>query len=245
MGNTGLEVTPMTTLMNRKNLVVAAMAIVLVAIFATVAAAMYEGVQPGGGNHPAGNSLTVGRLVQLPANGGPDVVTNVAQGVPSSANTILQPYFGPGPFQPGSPPFGPLGQVGASGDGLSAWGVAFKETVDANAQPDASLIKSAYQNAQKKADELASAAGLKLGKLVAITDYTQAEPYYNKLCVQPEMGRPQAVPPAAQGAPKGTGSGSTGTGTVVPVEPPQPVPAPCQAQRYLVAWVLIRYQIQN
>jgi hypothetical protein len=233
----------MTTLVNRKNLIVTAMVIVLVAIFATAAAAMYEGINASRGIHPAGTSPTVGRVVGLRAvdgANGANGAINVA-GVPARGNTaILQPYPGPGPFQPGSPPFG---QVGASGDGLSAWGVAFKETADATAQPDAALIKSAYQDAQKKADELASATGLKLGKLIAITDYTQAEPYFNKLCVQPELGRPQAGPPAAQGAPKGTGSGGSGTGTAVPVEPPQPVPAPCQAQRYLVAWVLVRYQI--
>jgi hypothetical protein len=194
--------TTLKTMLNNRTVVVTAMVIVLVAIFATAVA----GFAP-----------------------------NVALGAPISANIAIYP--GPGPFQPGSPPFG---QVGASGDGLSAWGVAFKETADANAQPDTGLIKSAYQDAQTKADALASAAGLKLGKLVAITDYTQAEPYFNKLCVQPELGRPLAGPPATQGAPKGTGSG---TGTAGPVEPPQPVPAPCQAQRYLVAWVLVRYQI--
>jgi hypothetical protein len=233
----------MTMLVNRKNLVVTAMVIVVVAVFATAVAAMNEGIQAG--RHHVTSGPSVSKIAGLHAadisNGGAGFGPNVALGAPGSANSaILQPYPGPGPFQPGSPPFG---QVGASGDGLSAWGVAFKETADATAQPEAALIKSAYQDAQKKADELASATGLKLGKLIAITDYTQAEPYFNKLCVQPELGRPQAGPPATQGAPKGTGSGGSGTGTAVPVEPPQPVPAPCQAQRYLVAWVLVRYQI--
>jgi hypothetical protein len=231
----------MTTL-NKRTLIATAMVIVLMAIFATVVAAMYEGIQAGRQGHPTSNSPVLGQVVSLPAvdtaNG---AASNVALGAPGSTGNIaiIQPYPGPGPFQPGSPPFG---QVGANGDGLSAWGVAFKETADANAQPDADLIKSAYQDAQKKAETLASATGLKLGKLVAITDYTQAEPYYGKLCAEPQLGLPNQPPPAAlpKGEPTGTG---TGTGTVAPVGPTQPVPAPCQLQHYVVAWVLVRYQI--
>jgi hypothetical protein len=229
--------TTLNTMLNKRTLVVTAMVIVLLAIFATVAAAMYGGIHAGRDSHSASNSPALGRVVNLPAVDTANGAPGVALGAPSSGNTaILQPYPGPGPFQPGTPPFG---QVGANGDGLSAWGVAFKETADANAQPGADLIKSAYQDAQKKAETLASATGLKLGKLVAITDYTQAQPYYGKLCAEPQLGRPnQPGPPAplAQGEP-------SGTGTVVPVGPTQPVPAPCQLQHYVVAWVLVRYQI--
>lgn len=221
--------TTLNTMLNKRTLIATAMVIVLVAIFATAAAAMYEGIQAGRLGHPASNSPALGQVVNLPAVDTANGAPGVAPGAPGSpGNAILQPYPGPGPFQPGSPPFG---QAGAGGDGLSAWGVAFKETADANAQPDSDLIKSAYQDAQKKADALASATGLKLGKLVAITDYTQAQPYYGNLCAQPQLGRPnQPGPPAplAQGEP-------TGTGTVVP--------APCQLQHYVVAWVLVRYQI--
>jgi hypothetical protein len=237
--------TTLKTLLNNRTVLVTAMVILLVAIFATGVAAMFEGVRAVRNSHETNGtatSLIAGLRASGSASGGARFAPSVAPGVPGGAATgILQPYPGPGPFQPGPPPFS---QVGASGDGLSAWGVAFKETADPGAQPDTDLIKSAYQDAQKKADALASATGLKLGKLLAITDYTQAQPYFNKLCVQPEMGRPQPAPPAVQGAPTGSsGSGSSGSGTVVPVGPPQPVPAPCQAQRYLVAWVLVRYQI--
>jgi len=231
--------TTLKTMLNNKTAVVIAMVILLVAVFATGAAALYEGAQAVGKSHQTSGtsiSLIAGLPAISTANGGS--APGFAPGVPTSGNAIAQPYPGPGPFEPGLPPFG---QAGATADGLSAWGVAFKETTDANAQADAALIKSAFQDAQKKADELASASGIKLGKLVAITDYTQAQPFYGgKLCPQPELGRP-AGPPLGLAQPNGsTGSGS---GTVAPAQPVAPVPAPCQAQRYVIAWVLVRYQI--
>ncbi|HEX4622604.1 MAG TPA: SIMPL domain-containing protein [Myxococcaceae bacterium] len=223
------------TAQKRNILLASTLAVVLASIVATVAVAMSDGLAAGRSRSTGSGGIASSQIATLPADGS----ANVALGAPSAGSTaILQPYPGPGPFQPGPPPYG---QTGVGGDGLSAWGVAFKETSDPGAQPDTDLIKSAYQDAQKKADALASAAGIKLGKLVAISDYTQAQPYYNKLCVQPQLGRP--VPAPAPGAP--TGSGGSGTGTVVPVEPPQPAPSPCPPQRYLVAWVLVRYQIQS
>lgn len=219
------------TAQKRNILLASTLAVVLASIVVTVAVAMSDGLAAGRAHSTGPAGIASSHIATLPAG---DSSGNVALGAPSAA--ILQTYPGPGPFQPGPPPYG---QTGVGGDGLSAWGVAFKETSDANAQPDTDLIKSAYQDAQKKADALASAAGIKLGKLVAISDYTQAQPYYNKLCIQPQLGRP--VPAPAPGAP--TGSGGSGTGTVVPVQPPQPAPSPCPPQRYLVAWVLVRYQI--
>ncbi len=219
----------------KRNIMLAStLAVVLVSIVATVAVAMSDGLSAGRGHSTGPGGIASSQIATLPAGDSP---VNGAVGAPSADSTaILQPYPGPGPFQPGPPPYG---QTGIGGDGLSAWGVAFKETSDANAEPGTDLIKSAYQDAQKKADALASAAGIKLGKLLAISDYTHAQPYYNKLCVQPQLGRP--VPAPVPGAP--TGSGGSGTGTVVPVQPPQPAPSPCQSHRYLVAWVLVRYQI--
>lgn len=221
---------------NKRMALVTAMVVVIVAIVGTVAFAMYDGIQAGHkahGNGVGGGSSQV-QVGTLPAGltAGTTNTAGTGSSVPSGA-AILQPYPYPGggPFQPGPPPFA---QPGASGDGLSSWGVAFKETTDSNAQPDAALIASAFQDAQKKAQALASAAGLKLGKLVAITDYAQADPYYGKPCIQPELG--------VQG---GAASGATGTATIIPVGPPVPAPSPCQPQRFLVVWVLARYQIQG
>ena len=221
------------TAQKRNILLASTLAVVLASIVATVALAMADGLSAGRGHSAGPGGIASSHIATLPG----DNSGTIALGAPVAGSTaILQPYPGPGPFQPGPPPYG---QTGVSGDGLSAWGVAFKETSDPAAQPGTDLIKSAYQDAQKKADALASAAGIKLGKLVAISDYTQAQPYFNKLCVQPQLGRP--VPAPAPGA--STGSGGSGTGTVVPVQPPQPAPSACQPQRYLVAWVLVRYQI--
>ena len=163
-----------------------------------------------------------------------------ASGAPANGAYYPYPYPG-GTFQPGPPPFG---QTGFSGDGLSVYGVAYKETSDSNATPDTALIKSAYEDAQKRTQELALATGLKLGKLAAITDYTQAVRYF-KACVEPMMGAPATVPqgPAPNGS-AGSGSATSSSGTVI-VSPPRPVPAPspCNGTRYLVAWVLVRYAI--
>ena len=220
------------TAQKRNILLASTLAVVLASIVATVAVAMSDGLSAGRGHSTGPAGVASSHSTALSAGDG-----NVGLGAPNASSAaILQPYPGPGPFQPGPPPYG---QTGVGGDGLSAWGVAFKETSDPAAQPGTDLIKSAYQDAQKKADALASAAGIKLGTLVAISDYTQAQPYFNKLCVQPQLGRP--VPAPAPGDP--TGSGGSGTGTVVPVQPPQPAPSPCQSQRYLVVWVLVRYQI--
>ncbi|HXA42924.1 MAG TPA: SIMPL domain-containing protein [Candidatus Solibacter sp.] len=225
------------TAQKRNILLASTLAVVLASIVATVAVAMSDGLSAGRGHSTGPGTATSSQIATLPAG---DISGTVAPNAGSTA--ILQPYPGPGPFQPGPPPYG---QTGVGGDGLSAWGVAFKETSDPAAQPGTDLIKSAYEDAQKKADALASAAGIKLGKLVAISDYTQAQPYFNKLCVQPQLGRP--VPAPAQGAP--TGSGSGGTGSAPPAQnqlvpaTPLPAPSPCPPQRYLVAWVLVRYQI--
>jgi len=156
-----------------------------------------------------------------------DTATGAARALaPSMA--YAYPYPGPGPFQPGAPPFGQI----QTGDGLSAWGVAFKEVSDQNAQADSDLIKSAYQDAAKRAETLASAASIKLGKLLAISDYSFNQPYYNR-CVQPMMGAPGKAQPA--GAP-----------TIVQPAPPTrpaPEPTPCQPKHYVVVWVFVRYAI--
>jgi hypothetical protein len=248
----------MTSSIKRTTLVTAAMVIVMVAIVCTVAAAMYEGIQAGHKGRPASSS-TQGKVALFPAIAPADSIsapTNLRGSAPSASIASPQyayPYPGIGPFQPGP---GPFGQAGLAADGLSSWGVAFKETTDANAQPDAALIKSAYQDAQKKAQTLASATGIQLGKLIAISDYGQNEPYFDKACIQPEApvpgapgSAPGAVPnttPKSQGSGGASGSGildsgNAATGTAI-VGPPIPVPA-CEQKHYVVSWVLVRYQI--
>lgn len=246
----------MTSSTKRTTLVTVVVAIVMVAIVGTVAAAMYEGIQAGHKGRPAGSSAQ-GQVAVFPAIAPADSISvpaNLRSGAPTnsaaSGTSIAYPYPGGiGPFQPGLFPFG---QGGVAADGLSSWGVAFKETSDANAQPDAALIKSAYQDAQKKAQNLASATGLQLGKLLAISDFGQDEPYFDKACIQPEIpipGAPGAVPNTTPKSPGGGGSSSSGiydggnpaTGIAIAV-PPVPVP-PCVQKHYIVSWVLLRYQI--
>jgi hypothetical protein len=121
--------------------------------------------------------------------------------------------------------------------------VAYREVSDPAAQADAALIKAAYQDAEKKASDLASATGAKLGKLVALTDYRTNQPYY-KGCVEPQMGKP--VPQGAPGAGSAPGApssvqGSTGT-TVAPGRPVIACPAN-DSNHFLVVWVYIRHAI--
>ena len=245
----------------RTTLVSVAVAIVMLALVGTVAAAMYEGIQAGRKGRP-GSSSTQGQVAVFPAIAPADSLSspaNLRSGAPTSssaANGSSIAYPNPGgigPFQPGP---GPFGQAGVAADGLSSWGVAFKETTDAGAQPDAALIKSAYQDAQKRAQTLASATGIQLGKLLAISDFGQNEPYFDKACIQPEIptpgapgSAPGAVPsttPKSQGSGGASGSGTSGSGTATTgatiVGPPIAV-APCVQKHYVVSWVLLRYQI--
>jgi hypothetical protein len=165
-----------------------------------------------------------------PANSAPD-------GMGVAQSSIAYPYIGGGPFQPGYPPYG--FNAGATGDGLAAWGVAYQKTSDSNAKAGDDLIKAAYQDAHKQAASLASAAGLTLGKVLAISDYTMNQPYYTP-CIQP-------LPAPAQGAPGATGQGSAGVPTTInPVKPgilPVPGPTSCNPEHYLVAWVMVRFAI--
>jgi Protein of unknown function (DUF541) len=200
---------------SRRTLVTSVVVTVLAAMTGAAALAMYQGIQPNPKGHPSGSS-SQRQVAIFPAAPG----AGAANGSAPSNIAIAQPYPGGGPFEPGPPPFG---QSGVAGDGLSTWGVAFKATSDPAAQPDADLIKSAFRDAQKKAETLASATGLKLGKLLAVSDYGQDQPYYTG-CLQPVQ-------------PKGPLQGQA------QILPDQPVPSPCQPQRNLVVWVLLRYQI--
>jgi len=229
---------------SRKSLVTSVVVIVLMAISAT-ALAMYGGIQPNPKGHPTGSSPQR-QVAVFPAAAGPgargaDAVSRTATGSAPSGTAIAQPYPGGGPFEPGAPPFG---QSGVAGDGLSIWGVAFKESSDPAAQPDANLIKSAYQDAQKKADTLASATGIRLGKLIAISDYRQNQPYFNG-CIQPEQPKGSAPSGGSSTAPS-VPAPQIGPGQVEILPAPaslDTVSALCQGKYYLVVWVLLRYQI--
>jgi hypothetical protein len=234
--------------MTRKNTFVAGglLALLLVLVLA-VQALGFTGFKNAGGSK--GGAIQTG--TNLPAaaaqnssqsftsdasNGAASAPTYATNGAGVGQSAIANPYNGGGPFQPGYPPFG-YSNPGISGDGLSAWGVAYQKTTDQSAKPGADLIKAAYQDARKQADTLASATGLSLGKVLAISDFTLNQPYYTP-CVQPLPA--QGVPGASlQGQ-----SGSAGAPTSTPVKPGIPFPGPqCNADHYLVAWVMVRFAI--
>jgi hypothetical protein len=155
-----------------------------------------------------------------------------APGVDSAAGTSTSlAYPNIGGFEPGPPPYG------SGGDGLSAFGVAFKEipapaanAAPASASPDADLIHSAYADALKRAQALAAGSGVSLGKLVSLNDYAQVQPFF-KSCPAPVPMPGKPVP----GAPNGSGSGAT---TVAP-----PIEIACTSRYYMVVWVMARYQL--
>ncbi|MFN2465227.1 MAG: hypothetical protein ABR598_03060 [Candidatus Dormibacteria bacterium] len=204
--------------MRSRNLVITSVAVIVVviAMLGTVGYGIYAGINA---NNAASHQ---GEVVTGPAPGGPPNLTaaagpagtsvsrSVDAAAPNSSAYINEP--GPGVFQPGSPPFG---QGGVGGDGISAAGVAYREVSDPNAQADSALIKAAYQDAEKKIADLGTATGTRVGKVIAVTDFTNNQPYY-KPCTYngggPAIGKPVA---------------------------------PCQANsnHYLVVWVYVRHAI--
>ncbi|GAC1332274.1 MAG: hypothetical protein NVSMB17_11190 [Candidatus Dormibacteria bacterium] len=232
-------------LMRSKNMVVVtalAVAIAL-ALVGTVAYGVYTGFQDnqrkaavrGGvvsGHAPGTPALEYGALTSAAPATGAATHGDLA---------IAQPA--PGVFAPGGPPFGGAG--GAAADGLSAWGVAYREVSDPNAQPDSNLVRAAFQDAEKKATDLATATGARLGKLLALTDYSNNQPYY-KPCVQNYL--PPQGGPVPQGKPEASGSGGAApapgsiNGSTALTIAPMP---PCQANNnhYLVVWVYVRHAI--
>jgi hypothetical protein len=214
--------------MRSRNLVVASVVAVFVAtaLFGTVAYAIYAGLnqhRTSGTPHGAIVTGTVPAAVTVTRDSAP------VNGSASSSSAIAQPA--PGSFLPGGPPYG---ESGLSADGISAWGVAYREVTDPNAQPDTALIKAAYQDAEKKVADLGAATGVKVGKLVALSDHGTNQPYY-KPCIQagPPLGKP--VPGAA------SGSGSTGSG--ITIQPAPIVPCAANNNSYLVVWVFVRHAI--
>lgn len=218
-------------------------AVLALAVFGTVAFGIYAGLGAGArnkanvqgavvaGSVPAGfSSANDGDTRSTAAPAAPAEVAPGA-GAPVGTNSSAFAQPAPGAFYPGMPPFG---NGGAAPDGISAWGVAYRQVGDQSAQPDAALVKAAYQDAEKKASELASATGNRPGKLVSMTDFSNNQPYY-KPCIY--SGGPAVGKPVPQGA---TGSGSAAGAPTTTI-----APAPCQANSnsYLVVWVYVRHAL--
>ena len=226
--------------MRSRNLVVlsAAAAVLAVAIFGTVAFGIYAGLTASQHKANVQTAVVTGTAPEgLTSASGATNVAAAPGAVPvadSAANSsaIAQPAPG---FYPGMPP---VGSGGATGDGISTWGIAYRQVSDPAAQPDAALIKAAYQDAEKKAADLATATGNRLGKLASMTDYSSNQPYF-KPCIY--SGGPAVGKPVPQGS-AGSSSGSTGSGSATTTI----APAPCQAtgnSYYLVVWVYVRHAL--
>jgi hypothetical protein len=232
-----------------KNLLIGGLAAIIIAgLFGTAAFAVLgqrAAVKPGAagkaeimiGTNTAAAPAAADSSSRSSAPAGSTLAAPARDGVASS--TLAYPYYGGGPFQPGAPPYG--FNPGVSADGISAWGVAYKKTTDANAKVGADLVKAAFDDARSQAAVLATATGLSVGKVVAVNDFTVTEPYYN-VCVQPApaIGVPNQPGPAPD---KGA-SGSSGSGIATPVKPGIVEPAPtCTPDHYMVAWVMVRFAI--
>ena len=220
--------------MRSRNLVVLSTvaAVLALAVFGTVAFGIYAGLTAGQRSKDTVQSEVItGTVPNSSGSSGSSTAAAPATGVTmaDSASAIAQPA--PGLFNPGMPPYG---TGGAAADGISAWGVAYRQVSDQAAVPDAALIKGAYQDAEKKASDLAAATGTRLGKLVAMTDYSNNQPYF-KPCIY--SGGPAVGKPVPQGA-SGSGSATGAPATTI-------APAPCQANSnsYLVVWVYVRHAL--
>ncbi|MGH2690577.1 MAG: SIMPL domain-containing protein, partial [Actinomycetota bacterium] len=91
----------------------------------------------------------------------------------------------PGVDVPGMPPY--PGQAGTA-DGLHAVGVSSKQAPGADAKPDQDLVKQAFDDAVKQAQKLAGASGVKLGRLLSVSDVEQTQPWYEP-CATDAVGR--------------------------------------------------------
>jgi hypothetical protein len=233
----------------RNVLISGLVAIMIAALFGTMALAVF-GNRLTTPRHENTGAIMLGTAVagtsasdSSAKSSAPGYGTLAAPAADGVANSMMMPYPGGGPFQPGAPPYG--FNPGVAADGISAWGVAYQKTTDANAKVGADLVKAAYQDAQSNARTLATATGLSVGKVLAINDLTMNQPYYNA-CIQPQMGVPEKPNTDPGTAPGATGSGSSGSGTTtIAPAPGKPIlqPAPCNQDHYLVAWVMVRFAI--
>jgi Protein of unknown function (DUF541) len=147
----------------------------------------------------------------------------------------------PGAEFPGLPPF--PAQAPES-DGVHAVGVAYRKTDDPNTKPGQDLVRQAFDDATTQARELAGAAGVKLGKLVALSDVRQTQPFYNA-CVTPLAG-PKAndlgSPPVMKPGLGDEASPAPSAPAILPAPAPGS-PPDCSPTWYVVAWVFVRYEL--
>jgi hypothetical protein len=114
-------------------------------------------------------------------------------------------------------------------DGVHAVGVAYRQTDDPDAKPGQDLVRQAFDDATRQARELADAAGVKLGRLVALSEVKQTQPFY-KACVTPLAGRKAEASPPRD------------TPTILPAPAPGSPPE-CSPEWHVVAWVFVRYEL--
>ena len=147
----------------------------------------------------------------------------------------------PGAGFPGLPPFP---AQAPETDGVHAVGVAYRKTDDPNAKPGQDLVRQAFDDATTQARQLADAAGVKLGRLVALGDVKQTQPFYNA-CVTPLAGPKADDLPSAPPAKPALGNESNpapSAPTILPAPVPSP-PSDCSPAWYVVAWVFVRYEL--
>src|SRR5438093_1791968 len=137
-----------------------------------------------GNRAPAAVAATNGRAPEG-AVAAASVATTATEPAASAGMAAGRAALGsPGAEFPGLPPFP---AQAPETDGIHAVGVAYRKTDDPNAKPGQDLVRQAFDDATTQARQLADAAGVKLGKLVALSDVKQTQPFYNA-CVTPLAG---------------------------------------------------------
>lgn len=132
----------------------------------------------------------------------------------------------PGPDFPGLPPYP---AQAPDSDGVHAVGVAYRQTNDSGAKAGEDLVRQAFEDASRQAKELAGASGVKLGKLVAVSDVKQTQPFYRACVDSLASSNAEAKPPAP-------------IASDTPAILPAPIPD-CSPTWYVVAWVFVRYEL--
>ena len=150
-----------------------------------------------------------------------------AVAVAPAPGKIAMPF--PGPDFPGLPPYP---SQAPEADGVHAVGVAYRQTDDPKTKAGQDLVQKAFEDASRQAQELADASGVKLGKLVAVSDVTQTQPFY-RACVEPLARDKIETKPSAPKVPDAADA---------PAILPAPVPD-CSPTWYVVAWVFVRYEL--